>query len=246
MSEYFSWTRALRAFPKVLDGLGVTFVIVILALALAVALGMALALVRVHRVPVLNQIAIVLISFIRGTPEIIMLFIVYYGVPLAAANLFGLDLSSADALYLGIIAFGINYSGFMAELFRGGLEAVPRGQVEAAASINLTGWQTFRRVVLPQAVRLIIPGFGVMAVSMFQNTALIAALGVLDVMGRAAAMGVATNHYLEPYLDAAVIFAVLGVALDYGFKALGARASRGMGGVAIGAGPRAGSKAVVA
>lgn len=228
MSEYFSWARAFRIFPKILNGLGITLMTVVLALVIATVIGLLLALIRVRKVPVLNQIAVVAISFVRGTPLIVMLFIVYYGLPLLVGNLFGVDLSGVDAVVFGIIAFGINQAAFMAELFRGGIEAIPAGQTEAARAVGLTGWQTFRRVLLPQAVRLVIPGYGVMSVNMFQSTALVAALGVMDVMGRASAMGVATNHYLEPYFDAGVIFVVFGVAMDFGFRVLSKRFSRGV------------------
>lgn len=227
MTDYFSWSRLVSAFPKVLEYLPDTLMMVAYALAIGIVLGLLLAYVRMFRVPVLNQIAIVFISFIRGTPEIVQLFIVYYGTPILVAALTGVNLDDVPAFYFAVIGLGLNQAGFMAELFRGAFEAVPAGQFEAGYAAGLTWWQTFRRVVVPQAIRAVIPGLGIMTVGLFQTTVLASALGVMDVLGRAIAIGNATSHSLEPYAAAAIIFIVVSLALEWFFRFLDARFSFG-------------------
>lgn len=225
MDTYFSLDRLWAVFPKILGAFPTTLLIVAFALLIGCVVGMLVAFVRVHRIPVLSQIAAVYVSFLRSTPEIVQLFIVYYGVPLLIGSLLHVDLDNVDALYYVIIAFGINESAFLAELFRGGLEAVPVGQYEAGASIGLTRWQTFRRVIIPQAVRTVIPGFGIETIVLFQNTSLAATLGVADMVGKAQMLGVATYHYLEGYVAAAVVFIVVSIVLEVLFQYLSRRFS---------------------
>lgn len=217
MGDYFSFSRMVSAFPKILDYLPDTLMMVGYALAIGIILGLVIAYVRVFRIPVLNQIFAVYISFVRGTPEIVQLFIVYYGLPILVKACFNIDLDSVDAFYFAVIALGLNQSAFLAELFRGALESIPSGQYEAGYASGLTWWQTFRRVIVPQAVRLVIPGLGVMTVGLFQTTVLASAMGVMDVLGRAIALGNATSHSIEPYADAAIIFIVVSILLEFAF-----------------------------
>lgn len=221
--QLFSFGRLENVFPKVLGALPATLLIVVTALAIGGLLGLLIAFVRVHRIPVLDQLAVVYISFVRSTPEIVQLFIVYYGVPLIAQALTGVDLSAVEALYFVLIAFGINQSAYLAELFRGGFEAVPAGQYEAGDAVGLTRFQTFRRVIVPQAVQLIIPGLGITIIALFRNTSIAATLGVADMMGKAGLIGAATYHYLEPYVAATIIFLVISIALELLFRQLNKR-----------------------
>lgn len=217
-TQFFSFGRLEDVFPKVLEALPVTLAIVFAGLLIGGALGVVIAFIRIHHVPVLEQIAVVYISFVRSTPEIVQLFIVYYGVPLLVQMIAGVDLGSVEALYFVLLAFGINQSGYLAELFRGGFEAVPKGQYEAAAAIGLTGVQTFRRVIVPQAVRLIVPGLGIVIVALFKNTSIAATLGVADMMGKAGLIGAATYHYLEPYAAATILFLTVSIGLELLFR----------------------------
>lgn len=220
MGDYFSFSRLVAVFPKVLSRFPETILMVALALIIGIILGIVIAFIRVLKVPVLTPITTVYISFIRSTPEIIQLFLVYFGVPVITEALFHINLDSVDAINYAIIAFGLNQSAFLAELFRGGLEAVPRGQYEAAFADGLTVWQTFRRVIIPQAVRIILPGFGIEVIALFQGTSIASTIGVTDMMGKAAALGIATYHSLEAYTSAALVFVVMSIVLELLFRHL--------------------------
>lgn len=226
-SEYFSLQRLWTALPKVLEYLPTTLLLVVISIAIGTVLGLLLAFIRIRRVPVADQIATVFISFVRGTPEIVLLFIVFYGLPLLVADAFGIDINGVDPFVFAVIALGINQAAFLAELFRGALESVPSGQYEAAYAAGLTGVQTFFRIIIPQAIRAVLPSFSLMFVGLFQTTVLASAIGVMDVMGRADALGTATSHALEPLTAAAIIFIVISTLMEWLFKRLNARVAFG-------------------
>lgn len=214
MSDFFSLERFKEAFPAVLSALPMTLLLVFAATILGTMLGLIIALVKIWRVPVLTQIFAVYISFLRGTPMIVQLFLAYYGVPMLIEGLTGENLNNVSPVVFAVIAFSINQSAFLAELFRGGVESVPKGQVEAGSAIGLTNWQIYRRIIIPQAVRMILPGYTVQFVWLLQGTALASTISVVDVMGKAQQLGTSTYHVVEPYLSAAVLFIIMSVLCD--------------------------------
>lgn len=225
MNEYLSLDVVLSFLPKIVVQLPVSLLIVGFSLFIGVVLGVALALARIAKVPVLSQIAVVFVSFIRGTPEIVQVFIVYYGVPLLVEGLTGVNIDGLPALYFVILAFGLNQSAYASELFRGALLAVPAGQYEAGAASGLTRWQTYWRIAIPQAAVFAMPGFGNQVVYMFQDTALAASLGVLDMMGKAMTLGSASGQQLNAYAAAAIPFVIISLVLALVFRFMSDRIS---------------------
>jgi L-cystine transport system permease protein len=211
-------------FPKIFSRLPVTLLITGLATVVGVALGLALAFIRLYRTPVLNQISAVFISFMRGTPIIVQMFVVYYGLP-ALLLLVHVDINRWDKLYFVIITYGLNASAFMGEIFRASVASVPAGQSEAAYSVGLTKLQTFRRIVAPQAVRTALPSFGASLVGLLQDTSVAFPLGIIDVMGKVQTLGAVTYHYLEGYVCAAIIFVALSLVIEKSFSLLEKRFS---------------------
>ncbi|KAB7786539.1 amino acid ABC transporter permease [Bifidobacterium cebidarum] len=227
MGDYFTWNGFIHFIPKIAAQLPMTLLIVGGSLAIGVLLGLLLAFVRVFSIPVAKQIAIVFTSFVRGTPEIVQVFIVYYGLPLLVQSITGVDIDALSALYFVIVAFGINTAGYLAELFRGALESVPRGQYEAGEAAGLTRGAIFRRIVIPQAAKFALPGFGVNVVYLFQSTSMAAAVGVMDMMGKAANLGSATGRLLQSYAAAAVLFIIISIVLQWAFTLLDKRVTFG-------------------
>lgn len=219
MDQFFSLDRALKAFPKILSSLGITFEIVIIGITAGLILGTVLATIRLFKVPVLHQLTSVYISFMRGTPIIIQLYIVYYGLPMLASNLFGVDVFfwNKQQLALVIITFALNEAAFLSEIIRGSILTVPKLQTEAGYTVGLTYWQTFIHIIVPQAIRSAIPAFGVDLVGLFQGTSLAFLLGVVDVIGRARIIGGNTAHYLDVYVDAAIIFIAISALIEFVF-----------------------------
>jgi L-cystine transport system permease protein len=202
--------------PRLLLKLPVTLLIVVTATLIGAAGGMMLALIRMFRTPLLNQLAIVYISFMRGTPIVVQLFLVFYGVPLLLA-LVGIDINRWDKLFFVILAYTLNTAAFKAEVFRAALQSVPAGQAEAGYSVGLTRLQCFRRIIAPQALLIALPSLGTGLAALLQDTSLAYTLGIIDVMGQVHAIASGTNRMLEGYVGAAIIFLLLSVALEKGF-----------------------------
>jgi L-cystine transport system permease protein len=207
--------------PKILSRLHVTLGIVVIATLIGIILGTALASIRLLRIPLLNPLAMLFISFTRGTPVLIQLFIVFYGLPLLLQKIMTMDTRSWDKLYFVVIAYGFNTSAFFAEILRASIASIPIGQWEAAYSVGLVGRQVFFRIIGPQAIRVAMPNLSVSIMGLLQNTALAFSLGIIDVMGKVRAIGANTYHTFEGYVSAAMIFVTLNFMLEAIFRKLG-------------------------
>ena len=219
----FEWERFKSAFPKILQNLDVTLKMIVLAEIIGIIFGILIAVIRLHKIPVLNQIFSVYISFMRGTPIMVQLLIVFYGLPAVTNGLFGIDINNWEKFIFAAITLALNESGLLAEIFRSSISSIPSSQYEAGYSVGLTWWQTFRRVILPQAIRVAVPSYGVNLVQLIQSTSLAYYIGVMDIMGRAKAIGTVTRHNLEPYLVCTVIYVVFSLFVKLIFQYLSKR-----------------------
>jgi amine acid ABC transporter, permease protein, 3-TM region, His/Glu/Gln/Arg/opine family len=217
MGQLFDVKLIFEYFPKLLSRLHVTLLIVIAATILGVFFGTVLALFRLGKTPLLNQISAIYISFMRGTPIIVQMFIVYYGLPLVLLMIH-VDINHWDKLIFIIITYGLNMAAFMAEIIRAAIIGVPIGQSEAAYAVGMSRLQTFRRIVAPQALLIALPSLGMNMVGLLQNTSVAFSLGIIDVIGKARVIGANTYHTLEGYVGAAVIFLTLCILMEYGFS----------------------------
>jgi len=156
------WHDAVEFFPILMSGVVLTIVVTIGSLLLSTMLGLIWAMMRVSGIKVLSMISASLINVIRGIPIIVLLFYLYFVMP----DL-GVTLSALQAAILGL---GIAYSAYQAENFRAGIEAIDKGQIEAAQSIGMGWWLTMRRVVLPQAVRIVLPPYGNVMIMMLKDS----------------------------------------------------------------------------
>ena len=225
MTIFFQWERLETAFHQILPCLSVTVQIVLWATVIGCVLGILLSQILIRRIPVLRQIARIFISFIRDTPLLVQMMLCYYGFPVIL-GLIGIDASRWDRLVFAFLAYGLNQAGFLAEMFRGATEAIPNEQTEAAISVGLTRFQTFRRIIFPQMLRIVLPAFGNDFVGLFQGTSLVYLLGVMDVMGRARTVGTSSGHFLEPYLAALVLYVVISIILTFLFWLLDRKIER--------------------
>lgn len=220
MSHFFNWQLVLKYFPAVFAKLPVTLMIVGIATVIGLVLGVILAFTRIERVPVLSQIAAVFVSFIRGTPILVQLYVVYYGFP-AILQLAGIDTANWNKLYFLYITYGLNTAAFQSETIRAAFLSVPRLQAEASAACGLTKTQMYWHVLIPQAASVAIPTFGTNTISLLQDTSLAFTIGVVDVVGEAKALGSVSFHVLEGYIDAAILFVILSFILSKAFGWLG-------------------------
>ncbi|PPQ14211.1 amino acid ABC transporter permease [Bradyrhizobium sp. AC87j1] len=156
------WHDAVEFFPILMNGVVLTIVVTVGSLLLSTVLGLIWAMMRVSGIKALSMISASLINVIRGIPIIVLLFYLYFVMP----DL-GVTLSALQAAILGL---GIAYSAYQAENFRAGIEAIDKGQIEAAQSIGMGWWLTMRRVVLPQAVRIVLPPYGNVMIMMLKDS----------------------------------------------------------------------------
>lgn len=179
--------------PTLTAYLPVTLYILTLSLLFGFVLGLFLALPRIYNIPIVNQLAKVYISFFRGTPIMVQLFIVFYGIP-ALTGLIGIDTSKMDPFYAAVATYALSNAAAAAEIIRAGVGSVDKGQTEAAYSIGLSGSQAFRRIVLPQALVQAFPNMGNMVISSLKDTSLAFSIGVMDMSGRGQTLITSSNH----------------------------------------------------
>ncbi|MDR1030338.1 MAG: amino acid ABC transporter permease [Treponema sp.] len=213
----FDVKTLIEFFPVILSALPLTLKLVGIAITAGFLFGAIMAIMRIERVPVLRQVSAFLVSFMRGTPVLIQMFVIYYGLPILFLPL-GINIVRADKMLFIYIAFSLNSSAFFSEIVRSALLAVPSVQWDAAFSIGHSKLQSYLRIIAPQAVVIAVPSVGVMVVGLLQDTALTMAMGVWDVLGRAQALGLHSYHFLEAYIDAAIIFVVLSFGIQRVFS----------------------------
>src|SRR5438445_12778995 len=156
------WHDAVEFFPILMSGVALTIVVTIGSLILSTILGMVWALMRVSGIGVLSGLSAALINVIRGIPIIVLLFYLYFVMPDLGVTL--------TALQAAILGLGIAYSAYQAENFRAGIEAIDKGQIEAAQAIGMGWWLTMRRVVLPQAVKIVVPPSGNILIMLLKDS----------------------------------------------------------------------------
>ena len=156
------WRDTVEFFPILLSGVALTIIVTLGSLLLSTVLGLLWALLRVSGIGVLAWLSAALINVIRGIPIIVLLFYLYFVMPDLGVRL--------SALQAAILGLGIAYSAYQAENFRAGIEAIDKGQIEAAQSIGMGWWATMRRVVLPQAVRIVLPPYGNVMIMLLKDS----------------------------------------------------------------------------
>jgi len=199
---HFDWSVPFTYFPALMTGLLVTLKVSAISELVGIALGLIVALCRMSPLGLLRYPAVAYIDFLSGIPILVMLLWVYYGFSI----LFGVNFSQMQAAVLGL---GCSYSAYIAEIFRSGIQAVPVGQREAGRTLGLAGWQVMVYVVLPQAVRIIIPPMGNTVISMLKDSSLVAIIAVSDLMRQTMVAASETFRPFELYAAAAVIYYLL-------------------------------------
>lgn len=207
-------------------GLIATVYISLASIVLAIVLAFLGALGRLSRNPVAYGLATFYVSLIRGTPLLIQIFILFFGLPQINQQLgrmipgfeeqypFLSSLLLLPALPTGILALGINYGAYMTEVFRAGIQSVGRGQIEAATALGMTPAQTMWRIVLPQAIRVVIPPIGNDFIAMTKDSALVSVIGVQELLWRSQKVGVQNFHSMETLLVAAAFYWILTIVLQ--------------------------------
>jgi polar amino acid transport system substrate-binding protein len=184
-----------------LQGTWLTIQISVLSMALAMSVGLVLALLRLYGNPILSRMALAYVEFVRGTPLLVQLFFIYYGLP--QLPFCPIKLSAMSAAILGV---GLNYAAYEAEIYRAGIMAIPRAQTEAGLALGFSRRQVVRLVVLPQALRLVVPPVTNDFVALFKDTSIVSVVAISELTQTFRNAGIATQRYLEFAIVTALIY----------------------------------------
>jgi polar amino acid transport system permease protein len=210
---------AIQWGPLILSGAGLTIFICVTSIVLATALAILGALGRLSTNPYINGAASLYVSLVRGTPLIVQIYFIFYALPLMGIVL--------DPIPAGIIALAFNYGAYMTEIFRAGIQAVPKGQREAAMALGMPERLIMRRIVLPQAVRIVVPAIGNDFVAMIKDSSLVSVVGLTELLFYARTVGRAQQETIQALLIAALVYWVLTIIFSYFQTRLEKRMARG-------------------
>ncbi|MEJ0012140.1 MAG: amino acid ABC transporter permease [Bauldia sp.] len=241
----FAWMIAVDGnyrviFVALLRGVGTTLWVSVVAFALACALGLLVAVARRARLRIVREVATFYVEIVRGVPALVLLFYVaFVGAPaivvawnwlLTGPIAWGffppLTIRGFDLAWRAVFALTVSYSAFLSEIFRAGIESVPKIQVEGAAALGLSRYAILRNVVLPQAIRVVLPPLGNDFVAMIKDSALVSSLGVQDITQLGRIYSSSTFLFFETYNVVAYLYLVMTVTLSLLVRALERRLKR--------------------
>jgi glutamine transport system permease protein len=192
----------VSALPILLKGLQVTLYIFLIAILLGFLIGLVIALLRLAPLKILNWIAKVYVDAIRGTPFIVQLFFIYFGIN-------SLQFISLNSTTAGIITVAINAGAYFAEIIRAGIQSIDKGQTEAARSIGFTGAQTMRYIILPQAFRRMLPTITNQSIISLKDTSLLSVIGIADLTQQGQIQASATFEAFKIWLAVGIIYFIV-------------------------------------
>ena len=217
-----------------IKGLGTTFYVALIAFAMATFLGLLVGLMRVSRRRILRELASFYVEIVRGIPMLVILYYIAFvgapelvrlinwiGSPLIEAGIMqAFNVRQLDFLWRAVMALMIGYSAFISEIFRAGIESINKGQMEAALALGMTYWQAMSTVILPQAVRNVLPPLGNEFVAMIKDSSLVSVLGVQDITQLGKVYSASTFKFFETYNVVAFLYLAMTVTLSLGVRAL--------------------------
>jgi len=208
----WDWNFVWDIMPALLDGLLVTVQATLLGTALAMTVGLVFAIARRSPNGLVSRPVGILVDFIRGTPLLVQLYFLFYILPDAGILL--------SPLVAGVIGLGLHYGTYTAEVYRAGIDNISRGQWEAAKAVNLDAIQTWRYVIVPQAVPPMMPALANYFIAMFKETPLLSAITVLELMNQARSVANFNYRYLEPMTLVGAFFLIVSIPSVIALRAL--------------------------
>ncbi|MFD2115866.1 amino acid ABC transporter permease [Paenibacillus yanchengensis] len=206
-----------------LSGVPITLLVTFVALLISVPIGFLFALVRLKRIPILHQLTTIYVSFVRGTPIIIQIFVLYSSIPLIinqllTANNITFAIYDIHPLWYAFVIFSFNTAATLSEVFRGALQTVDRGQLEAAHAVGLTTKQAYRSIIIPQMLVAALPNLCTATVNLIKATSLGYAISLPEITLRTKVAANLGYHYLEAYLVIFVVYLILCLLVEQLFK----------------------------
>ncbi|MDE3840875.1 amino acid ABC transporter permease [Bacillus methanolicus] len=213
----------VETFFVALSGVPTALIITVVALLVALPLGFLFALTRINKIPILDQFARVYVSFVRGTPVIVQIFIIYNSVPLLLTTIFEkynieTSIYEVNPIWYAFIVFSLNTTAILTEVFRSAISTVSKGQLEAAQSVGLTNVQAFRRIIIPQTLVVALPNICTATVNLIKATSLGYAMSLKEITLRAKVAANEGYNYLEAYIDIFLVYLIICSLVEYLFK----------------------------
>lgn len=231
MSQGLNYKFLIDTFFVALSGISITLLVTIVSLIIALPLGFLLAMTRINRIPVIQRIAQIYVSFVRGTPIIIQIFIIYSSIPLILKAFFDkyniqIDIYKINPIWYAFIIFSFSTTALLIEVFRSALGTVKKEQLEAAYSVGLTTFQAYRRIIIQQVLVVALPNLCTTTVNLIKATSLGYAMSLPEITLNAKVAANMGYNYVEAYLDIFIIYLILCMIVEYIFKVLEKRLSK--------------------
>jgi His/Glu/Gln/Arg/opine family amino acid ABC transporter permease subunit len=225
MDQLLDFSYLIKSIPAIAKGIPTSLAIAFVAFFIGLLIGLAVALIKIYKVPVLSQIANVYVSFIRGTPLLVQIFLSYYGIPLVIRFLnskygWNYDVSFIPAIYFIYVAFSLNSGAYLSETIRSAILSVNKGQMEACYSVGMTTSQALKRIILPQAATVALPNIGNFFVALLKDTSLAFAASVPEIIGKAKIIAGRTSQFFEVYIVAALLYWFICIIIEHVLKIL--------------------------
>ena len=206
----WDWAFVWSIMPTLIEGVKITILATILGSIVAAGVGLVIALLRRSENRLISRPAGFFAEFIRGTPLLVQLYFLFYVLPDIGILL--------SPLVAGVIGLGLHYGTYTAEVYRAGIDNVPRGQWEAAKACNLNPTQTWTHIIMPQAIPPMIPALANYFIAMFKETPLLSAITVLELMNQAKSIANSNYRYIEPMTLVGVFFLVISIFSVFGLR----------------------------
>ena len=197
-----------------LKGAPVTLSVSAVAVIAGLVLGLVVAICKQSKFKVLRGIATVYVDVLRGTPLLVQVLILAYGVPQIISAIFGVQFNWGNFIWVGFIACGINSSAYMAEIIRSGLQAIDKGQTEAARSLGLSSFQTMRYIIIPQAFKIIVPAMGNEFITLIKETSILSVVGIRDITRMGTLWASQSFLSFQAYIGVAVVYLFMTLTLS--------------------------------
>lgn len=225
MKDIFKPSFILESLPEILKYLPATLEIALVSIIIGVLLGFIIAIIRIKQIPILNKLSIAYVSFMRGTPLLVQLYISYYGIPLIVEYInykfnASYNINNIPAMIFVFLAFSLNESAYISETIRGAILSVDKKEIEAGQSIGMTSFMIMRRIILPQALLVAIPNLGNTLISLVKSTSLAFTVSVMDIMASAKVIAGRNMRFFEVYIAIAVVYWIICFIVEIVFRKL--------------------------
>ncbi|AQR94060.1 amino acid ABC transporter permease [Clostridium saccharoperbutylacetonicum] len=219
MPNIFDFKLVFTQIPELLKYLPMTLEITILSMIFGLIIGLMVAIVKIRQIPVLKKIIAIFVSFTRGTPIIVQLYLTYYGIPILLKyynyyNGTNYNLNNIPSLLFVLVAFSLNEGAYNSESIRAAIQSIDKGQIEAAHSLGMTSLQVLKRITIPEAFVVALPTLGNALISLLKGTSLAFVCSVVEMTAQGKILAGSNYRYFEVYVSLAIIYWVLTIIIE--------------------------------